>query len=122
MAHGSWFRALPPELAGRVDLLVSNPPYVAESEYPRLEPVVRDWEPREALVASTGAGGVEGMAAIEAIIVDAPRWLRGSGALVVEIAPVLAAPSEAAARRAGFRRVTIGHDLAGRARILVAGW
>jgi len=122
LAHGSWFGALPPELLGGVDLLVANPPYVTESEYPHLEPVVRDWEPREALVAATGTGGVEGMAAIEAITGDAPRWLRPSGALVVEIAPMLAAPSEAAARRAGFDRVTTGHDLTGRVRTLVAGW
>ena len=51
LARGSWFDALPPELVGRVDLLVSNPPYVAESEYPDLDPV----GPR--LGAEGGAGG-----------------------------------------------------------------
>jgi len=122
LAGGSWFDALPSGLVGRTDLLVSNPPYVAESEYPDLDPVVRDWEPRGALVASAGAGGVEGMADIEAIIAGAPRWLRRSGALVVEIAPSLAAPSVAAAREAGFDRVRTEPDLAGRARTLVAGW
>jgi release factor glutamine methyltransferase len=121
LVEGSWFDALPPELAGRVDLMVSNPPYVSESEYSRLEPVVRDWEPRGALVASTGAGGVGGMAAIETIIAGARRWLRRSGALVVEIAPSQAEASVEAARRAGFGQVATERDLAGRQRMLVAG-
>jgi release factor glutamine methyltransferase len=121
LVEGSWFDALPPELAGRVDLIVSNPPYVSESEYPRLEPVVRHWEPGGALVAADGAGGVGGMAAIETIIAGARRWLHRSGALVVEIAPSQAEASVEAARRAGFGRVTTERDLAGRQRMLVAG-
>jgi len=120
LVEGSWFDALPPELAGRVDLMVSNPPYVSKSEYPRLEPVVLHWEPRSALVAPDGAGG-GGMAAIETIIAGAGRWLRRSGALVVEIAPSQAEASVEAARRAGFGRVATERDLAGRQRMLVAG-
>ncbi|MGA3147808.1 MAG: HemK/PrmC family methyltransferase [Acidimicrobiales bacterium] len=122
LAHGSWFDALPVGLVGRVDLLVSNPPYVTESEYPDLDPSVREWEPREALVASSGALGAEGMAAIEAIVSGAPRWLARSGAVVIEIAPMLAGASVAAARRAGFTHVVIERDLAGRPRVLVARW
>ena len=122
LAHGSWFDALPSELSGQVDLLVSNPPYVTESEYPGLDPSVREWEPREALVAGKGAQGVEGMAAIEAIISGAPRWLGPSGVLVIEIAPSLARPSVATARAAGFGRIATERDLAGRLRMVVAGW
>lgn len=122
IAEGSWFEALPPALLGRVDLLVSNPPYVGESEYPGLDPSVRDWEPRGALVAASGARGVEGMAAIEAIIGGAVRWLSRAGALVIEIAPSQAVSSSDAARRAGFSEVGIERDLAGRLRMLVAGW
>jgi len=120
LVEGSWFDALPSELAGRVDLMVSNPPYVSESEYSRLEPVVRHWEPRGALVASRGPGGVGGMAAIETIIAGSWRWLRRSGALVVEIAPSQAEASVEAARRAGFGRAGTDRDLAGRQRMLVA--
>ena len=120
LVGGSWFDALPSELAGRVDLMVSNPPYVSESEYSRLEPVVRDWEPRGALVASSGAGGVGGIAAIETIIAGSRRWLRHSGCLVVEIAPSQAEASVEAARRAGFGHVTTDFDLTGRQRMLVA--
>ena len=122
LAHGSWFEALPSELAGRVDLLVSNPPYVTESEYPDLDPSVREWEPREALVAAEGEHGVAGMADIEAIVSGAPAWLGPSGVLVVEIAPWQAGPSVAAARQAGFGRIATERDLAGRLRMVVAGW
>ena len=41
LVEGRWFGALPPTLAGAVDLVVSNPPYVAEADYPGLEPTVR---------------------------------------------------------------------------------
>ena len=120
LCPGAWYDALPPALAGRVDLIVSNPPYVAESHYPGLEPTVRDWEPRRALVSGRGVGGVEGMADIEAIISGAPRWLTPAGALVVEIDPAQAYASIDAARRAGFRQVATDRDLAGRLRMLVA--
>jgi release factor glutamine methyltransferase len=120
LSAGAWFAALPQDLAGLVDLVVSNPPYVSEAEYPALDAVVRDWEPRRALVAGPGERGVGGMEAIEAIVSEAPGWLGPSGALVVEMAPSQATASVDAARRAGFRHVTTARDLAGRTRMLVA--
>ncbi len=120
LAEGSWFAALPPRLAGQVDLLVTNPPYVAEADFAGLDPSVRDWEPRQALVAAPGAGGVGGMAAIEEIVGSAPSWLRPGGAMVVEIDPPQAAAAAEAAHRAGFARVRIDRDLSGRERMLVA--
>ena len=50
MAAGTWYDALPAELAGRLDLVVSNPPYIADDDA-SVEPVVREWEPAEALFA-----------------------------------------------------------------------
>lgn len=44
-------------LAGEVDVIVSNPPYITEAEWPTLQPEVRDFEPRGALVA--GIAGIE---------------------------------------------------------------
>ncbi len=120
IVHGSWFDALPVRLAGRLDLVVSNPPYVAKSEYSGLDPVVRDFEPRSALVAEAGADGTGGMAAIEAIVAEAPGWLRPTGVLVVEISPSRARACVDAAHRAGFGQVTTARDLAGRLRVLVA--
>jgi release factor glutamine methyltransferase len=121
-AEGSWFEALPVELVGKVDLVVANPPYVAEADYPDLDPTVRLWEPRGALVAADGVGGVGGMADIEAIVAEAPCWLRRPGSVVIEIAPDQAEASLEAARRAGSVEVTTARDLAGRTRMLVARW
>ena len=120
MVEGSWFDALPSRLERRVDLIVSNPPYVSQEEYVDLEPVVREWEPLQALVAPRGRSGVAGMADIEDVIAGAVRWLRPGGALVVELAPSQAYAAIDAARRAGFTRVGTALDLAGRMRMLVA--
>jgi release factor glutamine methyltransferase len=120
MVEGSWFDPLPVELRGHFDLVVSNPPYVAESEFPELDPSVRCWEPVEALVAPAGTGGVAGMAAIETIVAEAPGWLRRPGVLIVEIDPRQAVAAVDAARRAGFDEVRAEADLAGRLRMLVA--
>ena len=121
-AEGRWFDALPGELVGQVALVVANPPYVARADYPGLDPTVRDWEPKSALVAADGSGGVGGMADIEAIIAGAPDWLRRPGTVVVEIAPEQAGACIGAAHRAGCDQVTTSRDLAGRTRVLVARW
>ncbi len=120
LAGGVWFEALPAALAGAVDLVVSNPPYVSEKEYPGLGPEVRDHEPRDALVAGPGANGRSGMADIEAVVAGAASWLRPSGGLVVELAPSQATAAVEAALRAGFSRARAASDLAGRLRMLVA--
>ncbi len=120
LAAGDWFGALPRGLAGAVDLVVSNPPYVSEEEYPGLEEDVREYEPRSALVAGPGACGLPGMAAVEAVVVGSARWLRRSGGLVVELAPSQAGPASEVARGAGFTRADTRRDLAGRLRMLVA--
>ncbi len=120
LVTGSWFDPLPAGLAGRVDLVVANPPYVSEAEYPGLEPVVRCWEPAAALVGADGAGGEGGLADIEHIVVGAPRWLATGGVLVVEHAPGQAAAVAARAEAAGFASWRTAPDLSGRPRMLVA--
>jgi release factor glutamine methyltransferase len=115
IVEGSWWEALPAEHAGRLDLVVSNPPYVTTAEMAELDPVVADWEPRTALEA-----GPDGLEDVEAIVSTAPRWLRAGGAVVVEMAPHQTARAAELARRTGFGHVEIRPDLAGRARTLVA--
>ena len=119
-ARGPWFAALPDRLARRVDLVVSNPPYVGEAEFADLDPTVRDWEPYAALVAPRGRSGVAGLADVEAVVAGAGTWLRRHGGLVVELAPSQAYGAIDAARRAGFARVGTARDLAGRLRMVVA--
>jgi release factor glutamine methyltransferase len=115
LAEGSWFGALPDELAGRLLVVVSNPPYVAEHEVPDLPATVVDWEPRGALVA-----GPTGLEAIERIVGDAPRWLDAAGTLVLETAPHQVQPVLELAGRAGFAEALVRPDLTGRDRVVVA--
>lgn len=115
LAEGSWYEALPAELGGAVDLIVSNPPYVADFEVEDLPDEVRAWEPLEALVS-----GPTGLEAIERIVAEAPLWLAEPGSLLVEIAPHQAAEAEALARAAGFGSAAVWPDLTGRDRILLA--
>ncbi len=113
LVEGSWFDALPGDLRATFDLVVTNPPYVAESD--PLPPEVADWEPRQALVP-----GPTGLEDIEVIVAGAPTWLRRPGALVVELAPSQADAAVALALAAGFRDAHVAPDLAGRPRALVA--
>ncbi|MBV9934828.1 MAG: peptide chain release factor N(5)-glutamine methyltransferase [Actinobacteria bacterium] len=114
LAEGSWFDALPSELRGQVQLIVSNPPYVAAHEVDDLPPEVAHWEPMSALVA-----GPTGLEDVEHIVAEAPAWLARPGALVVEIAPHQADAATALARDSGFTDVDVRPDLVGRPRALV---
>lgn len=115
VVEGSWFDALPAELAGTVDVVVTNPPYVAESEVDDLPDEVRLWEPIDALVA-----GPTGLEDIAQIVAEAPMWLAQPGSLLVEIAPQQAGAVARMARSAGFGSAAIWPDFAGRDRILLA--
>jgi release factor glutamine methyltransferase len=113
MTTGSWYNALPPELAGHLDLVVSNPPYIGDTE--RIDDSVRDWEPPGALF-----GGPDGLDALRRVIAGAPHWLRPGGALVCEIGERQAGAVLALASRAGLVDARVEPDLHGRDRVLVA--
>lgn len=109
VAAGSWFEALP---AGeRFDVIVSNPPYVADGS-PDLEPSVAEWEPVEALLA-----GPDGLDAIRVLVEGARKHLKESGWLVLEIGADQGQAVQALYEQAGFSEIEIRHDLAGRDRI-----
>lgn len=113
--HGSWWAALPGELRGRLDLVVSNPPYVADDE--DLPAEVDGYEPAVAL-----RSGPEGLEAVTEIVVGASSWLAPSGVLVVELAPHQAGRVLDLARGAGASRAEIRVDATGRDRALVSAW
>lgn len=115
LAEGVWYEALPEALRGRLRVIVSNPPYVAEAEFDALPPEVRDHEPRPALVA--GPTGTEGL---DVLVDGGLEWLEPGGALVLELAPHQAETSAERARRAGYASVDVYRDLAGRPRVLAA--
>jgi release factor glutamine methyltransferase len=112
---GSWFGALPPELRGRLSMIVTNPPYVAASEVADLPVEVREHEPHRALVS-----GPTGLEALEHVIDHAPEWLATPSVMVCEIAPHQAAAVVERARIAGFRDALVRADLTERPRVLVA--
>jgi len=113
---GDWWSALPADLRGRLDLAVSNPPYIASAEMASLDPAVRDWEPGGAL--ESGPTGLE--AVREVLLGAANGWLRTGGSAVVEIAPHQASEAARLAARAGFAEAEVHPDLAGRDRVLIA--
>ena len=119
LTEGSWLDPLPDELRGGVDLVVSNPPYVAAGEWAGLDPEVKA-EPRRALVAGPGRDGAAGLADVEAVLEQARLWLGRPGAVVVELAPHQSNSARGRARELGYDEVRVEPDLAGRDRALVA--
>ncbi len=113
LCEGSWFEALPDALRGVLDLVISNPPYVAATD--ALPAEVANWEPTGALIP-----GPTGLEAIEVIVAEAPEWLVRPGVLVVEVAPTQADTAVALAEDAGFTDARVAPDLWGRPRALVA--
>ena len=109
---GDWFEALPDALRGSIDLVVSNPPYIATGE--ELPTVVADWEPAVALWS-----GPTGGEAVEQVIGVARDWLRPGGTLVLEVASHRARQTAGMAERTGFADVRVERDLAGLERVVI---
>jgi release factor glutamine methyltransferase len=93
-------RGLP---AGEWDLVISNLPYVREDEWDGLQPEIRKYEPREALVS-----GADGLDAIRSLVADAPSGTR----LALEHAP-----GQSGAVRGLLRNAETRRDLSGRERV-----
>jgi release factor glutamine methyltransferase len=118
LVEGSWLGALPADLHGSVDLVVSNPPYVAMEEWAALDEEVR-CEPPTALVAGEGSDGTPGLRDVEAVLAQSWSWLSRPGSVVIELAPAQAEPAKRLARSMGFGDVRVEPDLSGRQRALV---
>ena len=122
--QGDWFEALggasdplgisrTAEVRGQLDLIVANPPYVADSE--ELPAEIHDWEPHEALYA-----GRDGLSALRTIVGEARGWLAPGGLLVLEIGSHQGKAAAALAEARGYEGVHLRPDLAGLDRVLVA--
>ncbi|HYH54953.1 MAG TPA: peptide chain release factor N(5)-glutamine methyltransferase [Solirubrobacterales bacterium] len=111
--HGT----LPTE--GSFDLILANLPYVAERDWPSLQPEVMQWEPREALLA-----GPDGLDAYRALISECGRALspypgRSSTTLAVEVGEGQAPAVAELLRGAGFGEIETRRDLAGIERVVL---
>jgi release factor glutamine methyltransferase len=94
------------------DLIVSNPPYVSEAEFELLEKSVREFEPKQALVA-----GPEGSEIIVRLMEQSLQYLKPDGFLLFEFSPMLAEKLPAIVGTA-WQSPIVGKDLAGHARIV----
>ncbi len=106
--HGSWFAPLDGE---RFQIVVSNPPYIAESD-PHLRQGDLRFEPAGAL-----SSGADGLDAIREIVLEAPRYLLAGGWLLMEHGWEQGDAIRALLEQAGFAEVSTAQDLEGRDRV-----
>jgi len=112
--HGDLWAAVPVDET--FDVVVSNPPYVAEADAPALAPEVREWEPGDALFAASN-----GLALLERIVDGAASHLLPGGLLAVELGLGQAEPVAARIDATGaFETARMTDDLTGRPRIVSA--
>lgn len=110
---GDLLDALPPELRKSCDLIVSNPPYIREGDFPTLPPEVREHEPYRSLVA--GPLGVEKHLSL---MRQAPWWLAPGGWLLMEGAEDRIKELALWAEEMGYREVGVLEDLNHRPRVI----
>ena len=106
---------VPDRFEGRIDLVISNPPYVPSGIMGEIPPEVRDFEPALAL-----DGGADGLDVFRRLVPFAVRFLRPGGTLAVELHEVGMDRAVAIAEEGGLCDVRVVKDLAGRPRVLVA--
>lgn len=102
-------------MAGEVDVIVSNPPYIAEADWAGLQPEVRVFEPRLALI-----GGQKGTEFHERLLHDAQEFLVPGGVLIMEVGQGQApAVRHAAEQVGGYATPRVAQDEAGIERVVI---
>lgn len=107
------FSSLSPEQFS-FDLILSNPPYVAEAEISGLQREVRDYEPLEAL-----AGGPDGLNIVRRLLNESGAFLKPGGYLLIEIGFKQAAAVGAMIDETVWKSQGIRPDLQGIPRVVV---
>lgn len=108
---GNWLDGI----TERFDIIVSNPPYIAQGEIATLMPEVRDHDPLAAL-----DGGTDGLEPYRLIIPHLQHVLSPNGLVAFEVGHTQAAAVTAMLRDAGLTNVTTHQDLGGVARCVLA--
>ncbi|HZC18249.1 MAG TPA: HemK/PrmC family methyltransferase, partial [Rubrobacteraceae bacterium] len=104
-------------LAGSVEVLVSNPPYIRTGDLPSLAPEVRDWEPHAAL-----DGGPGGLDFYHRIFAEVPPLLAEGAEIMLEVGDGQNEAVLELGGRAGFEPLGARTDLAGCPRVVVLRW
>ena len=104
-------------LAGTIDLLVSNPPYIPSAEIPNLSSEVRDWDPPAAL-----DGGPNGLEFYRRIFSETPPLLVAGADVVLEVGDGQAEDVLALGKAGGFVPIGSRNDLAGSRRAVLLRW
>ena len=114
---GDLFDPIKKELNNKqFDLIISNPPYIAEDEYESLDKNVKDFEPKTALIA-----GAEGLDFYKRIIDESPNYLKPNAKLMMEIGYKQGKPIVDILDTSGkFTNITIEKDFAQNDRIVTA--
>lgn len=110
--EGSWLDPLPEGQC--FDWIVSNPPYLTESEMTSAEPEVVNYEPHSALVS-----GSEGMNDLETLFAQAPTYLNEGGLLALETGIAQKDALDTLSQGAGLQGISL-EDLSGRPRFYFA--
>lgn len=115
--QGSRFENLPENLQGKVDLLVSNPPYVRQDEIDGLSVEVAQHDPREAL-----DGGPDGLVFYKALASNMGRWLIPGGHIALEIGDDQAQDVSEILAASGADEIQVIQDYSQRDRVVTARW
>jgi release factor glutamine methyltransferase len=94
-----------------LDIVVSNPPYISQSEYEMLPADIKNFEPKEALLA-----GAKGTEVIERLIPQSAERLRPQGHFLTEVSPMIA--ESVAKLLSGWDNVQIFSDSSDRQRVV----
>jgi len=98
---------------GKYDLIVANLPYVSEADWPRLAPEIREWEPRDALLA--GADGLDVIRELLSVLGSVDR----TEAIALEVGEGQSEVVAGLVQAAGFAGVSAHADLAGIDRVVM---
>jgi release factor glutamine methyltransferase len=102
-------------LSERYDLIVANPPYIADEEMAGLAPEVARFDPMRAL-----AGGVDGLVAYRAFVPALAQHLSPGGIVLLEVGARQAMPVSALCAAHGLGETAFHADLAGVSRVVEA--
>ena len=107
------FSAVPVEYKGKLDAIVSNPPYIPKKDIEELMTEVKDFEPLNAL-----DGGEDGLDFYRSIVEQSGEWLRKDGWLFFEIGYDQGEALRELLQKQGFSEIRVIQDLAGLDRVV----